>query len=121
MKPDKGFVMADALLALMVASLLLTGLFGVTQNTLRMTRNAEKRLTATLIARSLLSNDQSHNATGTVSVSGIRYAWKITKRDRPPNPDDRVILTDTQIVITWPGRVDQGELSLSSASLRSLD
>lgn len=116
MRRDDGFAMADALVALVLASLFLTGLLSVNAASLHSAESGENRLTAALIARAVIEDPSLREDKGRFSVNGRIYDWRRTQQARPSDPRDRVMVVDISVEIRWAGR--SGELVYSLKTTR---
>jgi|GEM_PF-3339036 len=104
MRKDRGFAMADALIALVLASLFLTGLLSVNATSLQTAESGEARLTAALIARAVIEDPSLREDQGKVSVAGRAYDWQRKREDLPAEPKDRAGLTRISVDVRWQGR-----------------
>tara|TARA_R110002049_G_scaffold32139_4_gene107539 strand:+ start:242 stop:613 length:372 start_codon:yes stop_codon:yes gene_type:complete len=116
MRRDDGFAMADALVALVLASLFLTGLLSVNAASLHSAESGENRLTAALIARAVIEDPSLREDTGRLSVNGRIYDWRRTQQARPSDLRDRAMVVDISVEIRWAGR--SGELVYSLKTTR---
>lgn len=108
MRQDRGFAMADALIALVLASLFLTGLLSVNATSLKTAESGEARLTAALIARAVIEDPSLREDQGKVSVAGRAYDWQRRREELPAQLKDRAGLTRISVDVRWQGR--SGEL-----------
>lgn len=69
--------MADALVALLLLALSITGLLAVNSNSFALSDKTEAQLTATLIARAIANKHNTQSLSGDVSVSGRVYRWQV--------------------------------------------
>lgn len=96
MTQNKGFAMADAIVALIVVSTFASSL--IASNTI-MTGSLEKstaRFEAALIARAL-TRSQSVEDNGSATRDGTTYGWARQVTDSK----DSHVLKDVSIVVTW--------------------
>tara|TARA_R110002049_G_scaffold193364_3_gene362209 strand:+ start:512 stop:859 length:348 start_codon:yes stop_codon:yes gene_type:complete len=100
--------MADALIALVLASLFLTGLLSVNATSLKTAESGEARLTAALIARAVIEDPSLREDQGKVSVAGRAYDWQRRREELPAQLKDRAGLTRISVDVRWQGR--SGEL-----------
>ncbi|KCZ95302.1 hypothetical protein HHI_06514 [Hyphomonas hirschiana VP5] len=96
--------MADALIALLLTSLFLSGLLSVNATTLRTAVSGETRLTAALIARAVIEDPSMREDAGKVEVAGRTYTWQRDRQDLPPDMKDRALLTTISVAVHWQGR-----------------
>lgn len=103
MRHERGFVMADTLIALVIASLLMTGLVSANMTGLRAAQTAEQKLTATYLARAL-AIDPLSEPSGKRTIAGTTYAWTIavepSGRLGPRGP----MISDRHVDVTWSGQ-----------------
>jgi Tfp pilus assembly protein PilV len=102
MNRERGFAMADALVALVIASLFLTSLLSVNTASLKSSGSASETLTATYVARAVLEDPSLREDQGQFLVDGRAYTWTRIWTDRPSAPADRAVLTDMTVKVSWP-------------------
>lgn len=120
MSDERGFAMADALVALTVMSALLTALLGVNDTSLNASQKADARLTATLIAQAVLEDRSIRESDGMFAVDTRAYHWR---RDIKPHRTDRtdsVALDDIAVTVQWQVKTGQNQITLSSSKWRVL-
>ena len=114
MRRTQGFVMADALIATLIATLFASSLLGITLD-----RSAEQRLSAALLAKSILVTSTAASSRGTTALSGVRFNWSIDRRERPPASGDLILISDVEIRIDWTGRHHTQHFELDTIEIRS--
>lgn len=119
MRRTQGFVMADALIATLIATLFASSLLGITLDTLNAVRSAEQRLSAALLAKSALVTSTAASSRGTAALSGVQFNWSIDRRERPPASGDLILITDVEVRIDWTGRHHRQHFELDTIEIRS--
>lgn len=115
MKQESGFAMADTLVAMIIASLFGVSLFAANDTMARATANANARLDATLLARSLL-NEGLTNASGVRRVEGRTYRWqRSVDGDEPSRSSAAASLIEIEVTVAWAGYREPQNISLKSA------
>lgn len=101
MKHQGGFVMADALIALVLISLLLLSLLGMNKNSAALASSNETRLTAALIAQSILEDGELELNDGTIEVDGRTFDWSRVVTDVTDTNRPRLSLNIISITVRW--------------------
>lgn len=116
MKQESGFAMADTLVAMIIASLFGVSLFAANDTMARATANANARLDATLLARSLL-NEGLTSASGVRRVEGRIYRWqRSVDGDEPSRAGlTAASLFQIEVTISWEGYREPQSVKLKSA------
>lgn len=122
MKKESGFVLADALVALLVCSLFLASLLQLDTNSRRRVSQSHDRLVAAFVARAVLEDPSLRDEQGEVLIDGKAFQWSRTRTDRPTAETDRVSLSDLRVTISWPSPTgDTQSISANTVRLRSID
>lgn len=120
MKEQRGFVMADAMIALVLISLLLVALLGMNRNSAALTAKAENRLAAVMVAQSVLEDAEQTGDEGEVVIDDKPYRWTREVRDITDSDRPRLKLDEIIVTVSWQeGRVDR-RLELKSGRVRGL-
>lgn len=112
-----GFVLADALAALLIAALFLTSLTVLAHHSIIQGISANNRLMAAYIARGLADPAAGARQSGTVAAGGQQFQWAVHPAPRASQPKDAVIIEDLVISVSWQtpsGRTD----TLEAVSVR---
>lgn len=117
MRCQSGFVMADAMIALTLVSVLFAALLGINQNSLNAVENSNKRLTAFLLAQSIIERTSFETRTGTTKLDGITYDWAISVRDITSASRPRARLNEIIVRVEWRGRQAPQSLEITTARL----
>lgn len=119
MKHERGFAMADALVALMLLSVLLTSLIGVNTNSLEASQKANARLTATLIAQAVLEDRSVRDDEGSFTVNGTAYDWTREAVTLPASIDDTALLDEITITVEWQVKSGKNHVTLATSRWRA--
>jgi len=92
---DRGFVMADALIALAVASGFCLSLLSLNAATTRTLETAKHRLLAAELGQSILLDPES-GENGAATLEGMRFAWQLDEDERASGH-----LVDLTVTVTW--------------------
>lgn len=118
MNRESGFAMADALVALVTASLFLTSLLSVNTASLRSSGSATEALTAAYVARAALEDPSLREDQGQFVVNGRTYTWARIRTDRAPAPTDRAVLTDITVKVSWRAGMTTRTFELHTTKLK---
>lgn len=115
-----GFVMADTLIALAILSVLLLSIMTLAANGASMSSKAKSRLTATLIAKGLVTSDDAERS-GTFIRDGQSYAW--IKAVNPVPTSSRALLRETriQVTVSWQGANQPQSITVNMTRIGGLD
>lgn len=122
MKNESGFVLADALVALLICSLFLTSFLSLNTTSLRAVGQGHNRLVASYIARAVIEDPSIRESEGDFVVDGKSFHWSRTSTDRTVAETDRIVVSDLEVDVTW--NTFSGAASSITAKtvrLRSLD
>ena len=122
MKVERGFAMADTLIAMIIVSLFATSLFVANSVMVRSVTNANARLDAILLARTV-ANAGMETASGEQVISGRTYRWTRSASDlaREGQRFEPSPLKQFDVVVEWEGfRVPQ-TVTLSVSRLERPD
>lgn len=114
MRKDEGFVLADALVALLICSLFLTSFLSLNGTSRHATERGHNRLVAAYIARAVLNDPSIREDAGAFVIDGNTFQWSRVKTDRPGSETDRVTISDLEVTISWTG--PSGSPSLITAN-----
>lgn len=120
MSDERGFAMADALVALTLMSVLLTALLGVNDTSLNASQKADANLTATLIAQAVLEDRSIRDDSGVFEVDARAYEWQRVIKTRRADRNDTVALDDIAITVAWQVKTGQNQITLSSSRWKVL-
>lgn len=101
MTKSDGFVMADALVALLLLSLLLSTLIPLNASGRSSLSKADAKLTATLLAKRLIDRESPAEESGNVTIEGREYSWRVLRETRPAAFDDVVVLDLLTAEVAW--------------------
>lgn len=118
MTDDRGFIIADAVVALTILSLLLTALMGINGNSQTAAQRAKARLTATLIAQAVTEDRSIREPQGTIVVDRIPYTWTRSIETERSGQNDIVELQDTDVTVEWQVKTGQSQVELSTKKWR---
>lgn len=104
MRSHEGFAMADTLLALTILSVFAVSIIGMNTNSTSALQKSNARLSATLLAKSILSDRSIRGTQGEVEIGPRLYRWhkKVTPRNISSQLHPR--LNDVTISINWEMR-----------------
>ena len=120
MNKEHGFVMADALAALLIATLFATGLLGANGLTVTAASKAHDRLTATYVARAILIESQG-TTSGTVLIDGAAFSWTKERHSRAFEAGDVARLEDVDVTVSWRGAHEMQNITLHTTKIRGRD
>ena len=106
-KTERGFVMADAIIALIIVSVLMTALVGLTVTNTQNSLAADSRLTATLIARGIAEDPSIREAAGSFKVENRTFDWEIERSPAPITDTTLLQMERIKVDVTW--RIRSGE------------
>lgn len=115
MKGQQGFVMADAIIALLIVSVLMTALVGLTLTNAQNSRAADTRLTATLIARGLSEDPSIRQKKGSFEVNHQIFDWEIERKRSALNEDTVLQIEEIEVDVTWSVRSGQNQITYRTA------
>ena len=98
MTKQNGFVLADVLIALMIASLLLVSILDLNHRGASHLSTARASFTANALAREL-SLDPAPARSGAATIGGKAYSWTVTERIEERLPSKGVELISRRIII----------------------
>lgn len=117
MKHEGGFIMADTICAVLVASLLLSALLGANQLALRASASAERSVGAALLARAVLEDRSIREKTGTFTIGQTVYRFHREDVRRAGRAAGAAQLTDTVVTVRWDGPSGEQAFALRTASI----
>lgn len=120
MRRERGFVMADSLIALLVAALFLSTLFEICRLGLNSSANSERQLYAAVLAQSLLETASHTPASGHTFLHGHLYHWHLSVRRRPNLGQLRLKLQEVTVVVSWQHSGAEREFVLNTARIRGV-
>ena len=121
MSEPNGFAMADALIAMIIASLFAISLIGANTLMVRSIDNASKRLNATLLGRSLIEN-RPRASSGEVYIDGTRFGWTLnTEVDIRTRGELGFDKENIFVFISWSGLTTKQSVDISTVRLRRTD
>jgi len=121
MRNENGFAMADALVAMIIASLFSISLIAANTLMLRSINNACARLHATLLAKSLIE-EQPTEATGERLIDGKNYIWTRNVNARAASSKMPAIRReDISIIVQWRGVIAIQQIEITTTRLRQRD
>lgn len=116
MTTSRGFVMADAVIALLVISVSMTALLNLTFGSARSSEKAEARLTAALVARAIAEDVSTHADEGSVQINGRPYLWE-RRRDAGSVSHEMVLqLERTFVQVWWNERSEDTNITYNTAN-----
>ncbi|MBO6689402.1 MAG: hypothetical protein JJ919_13060 [Henriciella sp.] len=120
MVKQRGFVMADAMIALVLISLLLVALIGMNRNSAALATKAENRLAAIMIAQSILEDAELADEEGEVQIDTTSYRWTRETLDVTDITRPRLKLEQVTVTVSWFESPAVREIELVSARVRGL-
>jgi Tfp pilus assembly protein PilX len=120
MDKQRGFVMADAMIALVLISLLLVALLGMNRNSAAMAAKAENRLAAGMIAQSVLEDPDLSGDEGELVINDRSYRWTREIDDATEASRPRLKLEEIRVTVSWQDNRVPRQLELKSARVRGL-
>lgn len=120
MAKQRGFVMADAMIALVLISLLLVALLGMNRNSAALATKAEYRLAAIMVAQSILEDAELADEEGEVQIDTTSYRWTREIQDVTDTNRPRLKLEQVTVTVSWLENQAVRELQLESARVRGL-
>lgn len=118
MTEDRGFIIADAIVALTILSLLLTALIGINGNSQTAAQRAKARLTATLVAQAVTEDRSIRDLQGTFVVDGTPYTWSRSIETEHCDRNDIVELQNIDVIVEWQVKTGQSQVELSTKRWR---
>lgn len=117
---EAGFMMADALVAIMIAALFVTSVFSINATMLRTSESAKNRLEATLLAKGIIEQDKLTDQSGQTVIDGVSFDWQMRTRNIDLNQDRLTSrLVEVEVEIVWPGYRSERRVSVTARKLRS--
>lgn len=113
MKGDSGFVMADALVALLCASAMIASLLSVNALSGRSLRTASGRLNAAMLTRGVLDNPSIENEFGETAIGPWSCVWKKSETDLDLQNDLSALLRRQTVSTECHSGTDTAQFSLS--------
>ena len=118
MSQQRGFVMADAIIALTLISVLLVSLLNMTRISAQLAENAETRLTAAIIAQSLIEDKNALTSNGEMDVDAVLYKWTVSVRDLTNNDRPIIKLEQIEVTVSWKSTRGENQFELLTARMR---
>lgn len=116
MNEQRGFAMADTLVALTLAAMMMTGLLSANQTGTNSVVTAERKLTAAYLVRSLAIAERP-DASGAQTIAGVEYQWTIDDRPVRTIGSSSVSLVDRKVTVEWQGRSERRVLQVGTSRL----
>jgi Tfp pilus assembly protein PilE len=120
MRKERGFIMADTIIALMIVSLVSLSLMTLVGYNRSLSQKAKTQLTASLLARSLIF-ESSDEQFGTFEQEGVAYNWSRERIQSAPTALSRFQTVQTNVDVVWRGRNVEKSLTLSLTRLEGID
>ena len=120
MKHEAGFVLADALVALLICSLFLTSFLSFNVTSQKTASRAHDRLVAAYVARAVLEDPSIREDAGDFVIRGKAFHWLRMDTQRASAEADRVVLSDIQVTVSWAaGSGADASITARTVRLRS--
>lgn len=118
---DDGFAMTDALTAILISALFMSGLVEGLRLNAQLRSSSIDKLTATVIASELL-NSPPDTEEGSLERDGKVFSWAYSANDNPFDAGDRSWLQEAVVSVSWPkSGQSMGSVTLSVNRLRGGD
>lgn len=115
---EDGFAMADAIVALTIAAIFVTSLLGLNNSSLNSITSGANKLTATLIAKSILEDRSLRENSGSFLVAGQEFEWFRQTSSKPSNPNDFLQTNEVIVTVNWQGHQNQQTLVVRTSTYR---
>ncbi len=101
MRHEKGFILADTLIALTIVALLLTSLFAAVRLLNKASTSSASELEARLIAQALIVNHTCPARSGRQEGEISDYSWTCSEEIEALESSDRLQVRSTTLALEW--------------------
>lgn len=104
MRHERGFVMADAMTALLILAVLMAAILSMSTTSAQNALAAEMRLTGTLIARGIAEDESCEGQDGQITVDGQVYKWSKSEQRSSVSENTKLQVKRVEVRVSWRQR-----------------
>lgn len=104
MRRESGFVMADAISALLILAVLMAAIMSMSTTSAQNALAADMRLTGTLIARGIAEDESSEDKNGLITVDGQTFHWSKSEQRSSISENTKLQVKRVKVRVSWRQR-----------------